>query len=436
LPNVLLFGCDRGIVSRLREDSRWNIGLARHDSWTSSNAPDPLYWNLVVDDCCSDDVNQILTSEEAEPLGIQYFRVNAAYLGETERAHGITFMRLGQRPSRAPHKASEWVGCDLASRLGFSFDSPRGRRTLEFNPVSDRAQDLQDFVDRFEKDFDPGRILDGQPQFSWESEARRLVLFKDVYGDPVLGISSSGAIDWLLLPYIRDGDTRLEALVYLCYRTAPKLWPDVYSDSFHPRKVQALEQELSRMVAERRSQELELEGRIDSERRFYAPYVNLTVTGDDALKSLVGKVFQDVFGCGVKDLDDQIEQGERKTLDLRIESGDWSGMLEVRSSGNRNSQVRDVERLDENYELAAKRHGEAKSKILVFNGMYWRDADERRGYSTFGTDVVDEAKIRGIGLITTQQLLDAIEAYRNEEMTREQFIQALAQPGLFHEPWK
>jgi hypothetical protein len=425
MPNVLLLGCHGDLVTGLRKDSRWQIAIGKHSSGVGDSTPSPLHWNLILDDCCNIDQNTRTAETVAEQHGIARYEINWRYLGEAERAHGISFRTIGDAPSRVPDETH----CRLATHLGFQIAPPQGFRELAFDQAATSAEFLSDFVEQFRERFRPSRILQtGASVFQ--------ALFADAYGDAAAALLNLHGLEWLLLPNIPDKDARLEALIYLCYRTAPKLWPDVYSDSFQPRKVQALEKELSRMVAERRSQELALEGQIDSERRFYAPYVNLTVTGDDALKDLVGRVFEDVFGCSVKDLDHEIEEGERKTLDLRIESGDWSGMLEVRSSGNRNSQVRDVERLDENYELAAKRHGEAKSKILVFNGMYWRDADERRGYSTFGTDVVDEAKIRGIGLITTQQLLDAIEAYRNEEMTREQFIQALAQPGLFHEPWK
>jgi hypothetical protein len=50
--------------------------------------------------------------------------------------------------------------------------------------------------------------------------------------------------------------------------------------------------------------------------------------------------------------------------------------------------------------------------------------------------VLEEAELRGTRPISTQQILEAVEAFRNDDMTREDFIQALGQPGLLGEPWK
>jgi hypothetical protein len=111
-------------------------------------------------------------------------------------------------------------------------------------------------------------------------------------------------------------------------------------------------------------------------------------------------------------------------------------MVEVRSSSNRNARVDDLEDLDDNYDRAKEIHGEADSKLLVFNGMYARDAGERKAHPAFGQPVVGEAKKRGIGLLSTGDLLGAIEARRAAKTTAGQFIQALGKPGLFRPPWQ
>jgi hypothetical protein len=95
-----------------------------------------------------------------------------------------------------------------------------------------------------------------------------------------------------------------------------------------------------------------------------------------------------------------------------------------------------LERLDDNYERAKRMHGESDSKLLVFNGMFGQDAEDRRRNPTFSQLVVDEAEIRSIGLLAAQELLRAIEAYRNDEMKVEGFLEALRRPGLFKPPWE
>ena len=68
--------------------------------------------------------------------------------------------------------------------------------------------------------------------------------------------------------------------------------------------------------------------------------------------------------------------------------------------------------------------------------MFGRDAEHRRHNPTFSKGVVQEAKTRSISLISSGQLLRAVEAYRNDEMTVEQFVEALGKPGLFVPPWE
>ena len=50
---------------------------------------------------------------------------------------------------------------------------------------------------------------------------------------------------------------------------------------------------------------------------------------------------------------------------------------------------------------------------------------------TFSSDVIREAEVRGICLMATSQLLESIEAKRNEEIIGEQLASAMQKPGLF-----
>lgn len=283
-----------------------------------------------------------------------------------------------------------------------------------------------DFVEEFAASFQANSFSTFYPEDS-------VTLFTDAYDDLVIGLVEP-FFQWLMLINIKDASRRSEALKHLCYRTAPKLWPDIYSDSFQPKRVLSLMQEKDKVIAERRTLEEAYEKQILEEQAFYAPFVRLPNLADDALKILVRSVFQDVFGFQAEDLDEKLEEGEPKRLDLLVRFPSASALVEVRARGTRNAQIEDIEQFDDNYEKSNERFGPAEVKIFVFNGMYWRTFQQRTANPVFSDDVVLEATKRRIGLISIFQLLDAIESFRNEEIGGEQVIEALSQPGLIQFP--
>jgi hypothetical protein len=413
MPNILLFGCHEQLVEALAKDDRWSVAIAFHSADerpaladACAAPPDPRWWNLVVDDC--EKGNPSLPPRIFEQHALRAHTVRDTYLSECERAHGI---RL----------------CSRRDHLGASLAWPRGHKALEFGPTDDsRALHLMDFTEEFGTAFQARRLDVAYTRCLAE-------LFVDAYDDAVIGLYEL-YLEWLYLIDINDASRRSEALRYLCYRTAPKLWPDIYSDSFKPRRVLALMEEKDKVIAERRRLEEEIERQIQDEQAFYAPFVNLPYLADDALKQLVQRVFQDVFGFEADDLDEKLEEGEPKRLDLLVKFPSASALVEVRARGTRNAQVDDVERFDENYQWSNERFGPAEVKVFVFNGMYWRTLQQRTANPAFSDDVVSEAVGRGIGLISTFQLLELIEGFRNQEMSRDQVIGALSRPGLFEVP--
>jgi len=414
MPNVLLFGCDRELVKRLAADPRWNVAIGMHGEPVSPGTPDPRHWQLVLDDCGKSE-NEGLSDQELPE--IPRYRVSEGYLEEAERAHGI---RL----------------CGGTEHFWIWSNEPEGHRMVEFNPArnSQCVEHLIDFIEKFEDKFSHACLAHpGTPQASHRRRCEPI--FCDSYGCPVLEFHNYHfpllcSIDMV------DKGTRIDALFYLCQVTVPRLWPKVYSDLFRPRRVVKLEEERARVIAKRREEVADIEQKIQEELDFYAPYTNLPWVGHDELKRVVGDVFSRVFGLAVKDLDAELKEGEPKTLDLIVECGGWSAMVEVRGSSNRNARIQDLEKLDDNYERAKRVYGESDSKLLVFNGMFGQEAEERRVNPTFSQLVVDEAKIRGIGLLSAEELLRAIESHRNEEMPVERFVEALRSPGLLQPPWE
>ncbi len=350
------------------------------------------------------------------------------YLEECQRAHGVRLSSGRQH-------------------FGASFLAPEGHKALEFKPTDDlRSRHLADFLDEFELDFQRGSLvshLQGPHPWTDPIPGGFAPLYLDAYDSPLVGLTDPCApphvtnwvIEWLLLIDIEDPERRVEALKYLCYRTAPKLWPDIYADWFRPRRVIALTQQRDQAIADRKALERRLQEQIDEELAFYAPYANLLHIGDDALKDLVRRVFQEVFGFTVRDLDAELDAGEPRRLDLLVNFGSESAFMEVRGSGNRNAKVDpDIERLDNNFDLSRQRFGHAALKGLVFNGLYRRDAEERDKNPTFSADVVREATSRGITLLSTRALLQLIERFRNGELTRENVAGLLSRPGLVRPP--
>ena len=377
MPNILLFGCLPQLVEALAADDRWSVAIGLHgvrekpalaDALTPP--PDPRHWNLIIDDCGKD--NPPLAPRIFEKYGLRAHIVRNSYLSECERAHGI---RLCSTQQHIPAAASR--------------SSPEGHRTLEFNPSDDsRTLHLIDFVEEFETSLQANRI--------WmRGGGAATYLFTDACESSIIFLVTDD-FEWLCLIDISDANRRNEALRYLCYRAAPKLWPDIYSDSFQPRRVFRLMEEKDKVMAERRTLEEKIEKQIQEEQAFYAPFVNLPYLGNDALKQLVQPVFRDVFGFEAEDLDEKLEEGEPKRLDLLVKFPSASALVEVRARGTRNAQIENIEQFDDNYEKSNERFGPAEVKIFVFNGMYRRTFQQRTGNPAFSDDVASEATKGGL----------------------------------------
>lgn len=369
---------------------------------------DPRQWHLVIDDCGHSQ------PPRAEDMAEGTAVVSWKYVEEMKRARGIA---VG-----AGLPGSETM---IPYHLDACRGSPRGACDLEFTQTTaTAASHLLDFVDAFEGAF-PREYLDF---LSYDPALQ--VLFRDHYGDPLVVIRDYH-IQWLQTIDVPDAATRLKAYEHLCYRTVPKLWPEVYSDLFRPSKVEALEREREQIITELRRRVAVIDTAIDDELRFYAGYAPLTELSDDPLKLLVKRAFEQVFGCVVTDLDEEIAEGESKTLDLLIERSGWRAFVEVRASLNRGARREDIEKMEEHYDAVVAKYGKPDAKVFIFNGMYRREPERRTDKALFSGDVVGEARSSGVTLLSTTTLLQVIESRRNGEITDEEVTRALSIPGLF-----
>lgn len=405
MPNVLLIGGSIALYEMLRNDSRWNVLRAMHGEKASGSVlGDPRDWHLVIDDCAHAEI----AAAEADAL------VSADFFSEMADARGIMFCS-GQHDEWRPSQ-------------------PQGLHDFEANSTTaTEAIHLVDFFDEFEKAL-VNHILSTHT-YRFDNRTRPLIV--NSYKQPLAILQKDAVLpERLILIDLADDQSRLKAFEHLLYRTVPKLWPEVYSDQFRPRRVVALEQLREKEVIQRRARVAEIDAAIDGELAYYAAYTPLTLLADEPLKALVARVFAEVFECEVVDLDEEVEEGKPKTVDLLARRAGWSGFLEVRSAGNRATRVNiDIEPLDDHAKTLTEKYGSPDSKVLAFNGLYRREPEQRTEDALFSQHVADEARGRGITLLSTQRLLEGIEAHRNGEVTTDEFITALRSPGVFRPPW-
>lgn len=311
---------------------------------------------------------------------------------------------------------------------------------LEFNQTDQpEATHLMDFVHEFEAAFERTHLTIsslalltklakfGDPRLADETPYRPL--FVDFYGNLliVLGDFDPPVLYVIDLP---EEDVRSKALEHLCHKTVPKLWPEVYADQFLPKKVVSIEKRLEHLILAFREEQTALEKLKQDELDFYARYARLADLGDHALHQLVMESFEEVFGFEVLNLDSGLQADEAKTLDILLQLDGSQFVVEV-SSSRRGARKKDLEDIDRHVPKVVAKYGPAQAKVFIFNGFIRSSPEDRSLERTFSSDVIREAEVRGICLMATSQLLESIEAKRNEEIIGEQLASAMQKPGLF-----
>lgn len=352
--------------------------------------------------------NNEFTAEEASSRGLTSYEVPSSYMREAKNANGIRFCSGEDYHHHHTHTTS---------------NDTRHHMPLEFNAVDPRAEHLADFIQDLGPSLSRGYLLN---RYSYTGTP----LFEDFYGQAVVVISDYEQPGWLFLLDIINKARRIDALWRLCTRTAPKFWPSLYAGAFEPSRIRRIREERTEIAVTLRAELDRLDAEAQQEEEFFGPYYNLLYIGDRALVELVTRLFREVLACEVSDLDDQVAAEDWRTLDLRLARQGWSAFIEVRGSTNRNARVDDLERLDDHCETAAGRYGSATSKLLVFNGRYGRPEEERLRDSTFSSLVIEEATTRGITLVDTRGLLQAIDRIRCGDLSVEDCVSILGRPGM------
>lgn len=209
MPNLLAIDCPDDFALQMAGRGDWSVAVGFHGGsdvakelkTSLRRPPDPMVWNVVVDDCEKQNDHD---PSRLRAANIPLLEIPNGYLRECERAHGI---RLCSAYNHTP---------------GWEMLGTMGHRDLEFNPTDDvRATHLSDFIDEFAGSFVTGRISSGDSRYRDFA-----LLFLDAYKSTVVAIEDR-PFPWLVMINIPDDARRAEALEYLATRTAPKLWGDL-----------------------------------------------------------------------------------------------------------------------------------------------------------------------------------------------------------------
>jgi hypothetical protein len=419
MPRVLLIGGTLDLYRLLAVDPRWTVQRAvQGDSVSRDLLGDPRRWDLIVDDAEHYDFAH---SEGSVAT------VTDGYLGEAKMAHRVRL--VGAKGGPLVRTVPTEGHLDLAFR-------PTEEPEATF--FTDFVRDYAGHFDRTHLDIEGydkrRRLLQATVGLRRTGKAFLLrTLFRDSYENPLIAIDDDVHAPVVYIMDLRGDDVRARALEHLCKRTVAKLWPRLFSDLFTPITVEELQNERDILVAKTEGELTRIEAAILAEQCFFRPFAALEQLADEPLKVAVMKIFQAV-SFDVTDLDAETVGNERKSLDLRIEQGGWQAFVEVRSSGKRAAQVGWLERFDRHAEAVEAKYGKPTSKLFVLNGMFFRAPAERTDKKLFSVDVVDEAKRRGMTLISAGTLLKAFDSWRNEKLSKDQFLRGLQTPGVFRLP--
>jgi hypothetical protein len=408
MPNVLLIGASSRLVAKFLSTDRWSVGIGVHDRVPPNLADrvrkiDPRHWKLVVDDCDEDSSSL----DELALLPVSFNIIDNSYLGECEKAHLVRFVTEHEH---------------LTGKVR-SYPNP-GAKSLAFIPKQKKiATALSDFVENHRDEFTNSHLMSGRSNSNFNFSP----VFENEYSRPVVLTSKTTPSDLFFLP-IRDSATRDGVIYEFCERVAPRIWPNLYSDSFLPRRVIELMERKTSISMERRAIEQELENAIQAELSYIAPYINLIHMGGDELKDLVALTLRSVLMGEVTDLDKELANDEPKGLDLLTRWGSYSCFIEVRASATGNARRDDLTRFERNFTRSQARFGSVEGKVLIFNGMFAREDTDRNPGAAFSDDVADEAGRLGILLVTTSDLLALVGALRENSVSLEAVLESLHSP--------
>jgi hypothetical protein len=270
-----------------------------------------------------------------------------------------------------------------------------------------------------------GPLGNSLPQFQLPMPPAAQVLCINKLGHTVGALQPMGRGEQFLLPNVPDPKRRSQLVRYLLEEFLPSRHPKLraWISTAWPRAVvaegQAFAAEAQRVrvaLDSRRAALQDLQTRV-------LPYRDLlTLKGED-LKQLVAKVFREVFGLSVRDLD--AEPG-RKRFDLLVSDGSTDFAVDV--SGMRTGSLKTKDLNDLEKQIRDFPSQRRLSPVLVVNaGCSFPPSDAKR---RIDPAQAADALGRGISVLSTMTLFDLVGDVLSNGKVPECLTQLLKKPGL------
>ncbi|MGX4584509.1 hypothetical protein [Paenibacillus chitinolyticus] len=263
-------------------------------------------------------------------------------------------------------------------------------------------------------------------------------LFENKKKQPVGFVLQAFNRELILLPNIRDCQTRSQYIAYILNEFLPQFrpgwYPERWSGTYMPEvlkeKSRALEMERKRILGELERKEAKVQGQIDTIQSF----IDLVTQADERLVTVVKRSFDEIFGAKVTDLDSNRDGKEKPRLfDLLASIEGRQIAIEIK--GGKRSLSKDMlDKVQANVgtylrETNAKLHG----TVLVLNDQLAKAPENRE---PFAPHMIQDAEQREIAVLPTPVLMGLIAMRITGDLNNSDFLALITKPGLVKLPQK
>ncbi|GKS10870.1 hypothetical protein YDYSY3_18700 [Paenibacillus chitinolyticus] len=263
-------------------------------------------------------------------------------------------------------------------------------------------------------------------------------LFENKKKQPVGFVLQAFNSELILLPNIRDCQTRSRYIAYILNEFLPHFrpgwYPDRWSGTYIPEvlkeRSRAIEMEKKRILEDLDRKEARVQGQINTIKSF----IDLVTQADHRLVTVVKRSFNEIFGAKVTDLDSNRDgKGKPRLFDLLASIEGRKIAIEIK--GGKRSLSKDMlDKVQANVgtylrETNDKLHG----TVLVLNDQSAKAPGNRE---SFAPHMIQDAEQRKIAVLSTPVLMDLMAMRLTDELSNSDFLAIITKPGLVKLPKK
>ncbi|WP_217558867.1 hypothetical protein [Paenibacillus sp. GbtcB18] len=263
-------------------------------------------------------------------------------------------------------------------------------------------------------------------------------LFENKKKQPVGFVFQAFKSELILLPNIRDCQTRSQYIAYILNEFLPQFrpgwYPDRWSGTYIPEvlkeKSGILEMEKKKFLEELEQKEAKVQGQINT----LKSYIDLVTQADDRLVTVVKRSFNEIFGAKVTDLDSNRDgKGKPRLFDLLASIEGRQIAIEIK--GGKRSLSKDMlDKVQANVGTYLKEtNAKLFGTILVLNDQLAKAPENRE---PFAPHMIQDAEQREIVVLPTPVLMDLMAMHLTGELSSSNFLALITKPGLVKLPQK